>query len=69
MVVSLIVVPLGLVVNLIFGFWGHNKSYESNHFLEQRRMMMRTTLASIGNKTMKIKRQKECGFCVRVGFV
>jgi len=64
LVVSLIVVPLKYDVNLISGFWGHDKSYESNHFLEQRRMMMTTTPTSTCNKTMKVKRPREGGFCV-----
>jgi hypothetical protein len=53
-----------LLVGLIFGFWGHDKSCESNHFLEQRRMMMTTTPTSTCNKTMKVKRPREGGNCV-----
>ncbi len=54
-VVSLVMVPIGLVVSLVFKFWGHDATYENNHFLGQRRrMMMITTLASTckhwGNK-------------------
>jgi hypothetical protein len=62
LVVSLIVVPLGLVVGLISRFWGHKKSYESNLFLEQRRMMMTTTPTLTCNKIMKVKRPREGGF-------
>jgi hypothetical protein len=55
----------GLVVSLVLKFWGHDGPYESNHFLKQRRrMMMITTLTSTGNKTMKVKRSMEGGFCV-----
>jgi hypothetical protein len=55
----------GLVVCLVFRFWGHVGAYESNHFLEQtRRMMTITTLTSINKKTMKVKRPREGGFCV-----
>jgi len=54
-----------LVISLIFRFWGHDQANESNHFLEQRRrMMMITTLASTCNKTIKVKRPREGGFCV-----
>jgi hypothetical protein len=56
LVVSLVVVPIGLVVSLVSRFWGHGGTYESNHFLGQRRMMMTTTLASTCNQTMKVER-------------
>jgi hypothetical protein len=48
-----------LVVSLVFRFWGHNETYENNHFLGQRRrrMMMTTTPTSINNQTMKVKRE------------
>jgi hypothetical protein len=37
--------------------------YESNHFLEQgKRIMMITTLASIDNKTTKVKKLREDKF-------
>jgi hypothetical protein len=69
LVVSLVVVLIGLVVSLISKFWGHDGTYESNHFLGQRRKMMMittlaSTLASTGNQTMKVRRPKEGGFCV-----
>jgi len=55
----------GLVVSLVFRFWGHSVAYESNHFLEQRRRMtMPSTLVSIGNKTTKVKRPRKGWFCV-----
>jgi len=55
----------GLVVSLVFKFWGHDGAYENNHFLEQtKRMMTITTLTIIGNKTMKVTRPREGGFCV-----
>ncbi len=64
-VVSLVVVPLGLVVNLDSKFCGHSKTYESNHFLEQRRRMMTTmSQASTSNKITKVKRSREVGFCI-----
>ncbi len=60
LVVSLVAIPIGLVVNLIFRFWGHIKTYENNHFLGQRkRMTMITTPTSTSNQTMKVKRPKE----------
>jgi hypothetical protein len=63
-VVNLVVVPLGLVESLDSKFWGHDEAYESNHFLEQRKRRMTTTpLASIGNKSTKVKRPKKGGFC------
>ncbi len=44
LVTSLIAIPLGgLVVSLIYTFWGHNGAYESNQFLEQRRRMVMIT--------------------------
>lgn len=61
-------IPLGaLIINLLSRFWGHNEAYDSNHFLEQR-MRIVTTVAStsIDNKTMKVKRLKDGGFCVFV---
>ncbi len=60
-----VLIPLGgLTVSLDFRFWGHNKAYESNHFLEQRRRMtMTSTLVSIGNKTTRVKRLRKGGFC------
>jgi hypothetical protein len=53
----------GLAVSLVSRFWGHDGAYESNHFLEQRRRMM-TITTSTCNKTMKVKRPREGGFCV-----
>jgi hypothetical protein len=39
----LVLIPLeGLVVSLVFRFWGHNGAYERNHFLEQRRRVTMT---------------------------
>jgi hypothetical protein len=63
---SPIVVPLGgLVVNILSRFGRHNGAYESNHFVEERRRIVTTTtLTSIGNKTTKVKRLREGGFCV-----
>ncbi len=62
----LVLIPLeGLVVSLVFRFWGHNGAYERNHFLEQRRRVtMTSTLVSIGNKTTKVKRPRKGQFCV-----
>jgi lipase chaperone LimK len=37
--------------------------YESNHFLEQRKKIVTTTLASTNNKTTKVKSLKEDKFC------
>ncbi len=62
---SPIIVPLGgLVVNLFSRFSWHGGTYESNHFLEQRRrIMMITTPISTCNTTTKVKRPREDGFC------
>jgi len=60
----------GLIVSLIFIFWGHDGAYESDHILEQKkRMMMTTTLASICNKTTKVKRPREGGFSINCFWV
>jgi hypothetical protein len=68
-VVSLVAIPVGLIVSLVYRFWGHNRTYESNHFLGQgRKAMMTTTPTSSGNQTTKVKRPKEGGFCVTFYF-
>jgi hypothetical protein len=61
-----ILVRRGLVVNLVSKFWGHDEAYESNHFLEQMRRRRMTT-TSTSNKTTKVKRPREGGFCFVVG--
>jgi len=63
---SPIAIPLGrLVINLLSRFSGHGGTYESNHFLKQRRrIVMPTVPTSTSNKTTKVKRLKEGGFCV-----
>jgi hypothetical protein len=63
---SLITTTLrGLVVNLLSRFSWHGGTYESNHFLEQRRRIVTiATTTSTNNKTTKVKRLKEDGFCV-----
>jgi hypothetical protein len=54
-----------LVVNLVSKFWGHDKAYESNHVLEKMKgRRMTTTPTSTINKTTKVKRSREGGFCV-----
>jgi hypothetical protein len=62
---SPVAIPLGrLVINFLSRFSGHGGAYESNHFLEQRRRIVMTTVpTSTSNKAMKLKRLKECGFC------
>jgi hypothetical protein len=48
---------------------GHIRTYENNQFLGQKnKMMMTTTLASIGNQTTKVKRPREGGFYVTFFF-
>ncbi len=32
LVVSLVVIPIGLIVNLVFRFWGHTETYENSFF-------------------------------------
>ncbi len=63
---SPIAIPLGrLIINLLSRFSRHNGAYESNHFLEQRKRIVMTIVpASTSNKTTKVKRLKEGGFCV-----
>jgi len=64
----LISILVKLVVNLVFKFWGHDKVYESNHFLEQmKRRKMKTTPTSTNNKSTKVKRPRDGGFCFVVG--
>jgi len=52
-----------LVVSLVFKFWGHGKTFESDHFLRQRKKRMMTT-TSRNNQTTKVKRPREGGVCV-----
>ncbi len=63
---SLITILLmALVINLLSRFSWHGATYESNHFLKQwRRIVMTKTPTSIGNKTTKVKKLREDGFCV-----
>jgi hypothetical protein len=63
------VVLIGLVVSLVSKLWWHDKIYENNHFLGQRRTVMMTTIrASIGTPTMKVKKPREGEFCVTFSF-
>jgi hypothetical protein len=59
----------GLVINLLSKFSWHDGTYEGNHFLEQKRRI--TTIiapTSMGNKTTKVKRLREDGFCIYLLF-
>jgi hypothetical protein len=63
---SLVTIPLGgLVVDILQRFSWHDETYESNHFLEQRKRRMTTSSpSSTSNNTTKVKRPREDGFCV-----
>ncbi len=44
---SPVAIPLGrIVINLLSRFSGHSGAYESNHFLEQRRRIVMTTIST-----------------------
>jgi hypothetical protein len=34
LIVGLITIPLGLVVSLVYRFWGHISAYENNYFFK-----------------------------------